>query len=643
MVRLSRIAVSASLAAWSLGAQSARDQARLQDLNFLAAQLPKMHANFFFQLNPADYSNAAGQLGAQVSTLTDAQFYVGLAQLVAMAGDAHTFVGLFGSAAARAGFRTFPLEFRWLDDGVFATGAAASYSRALGAQLVRVGDFPIDEAVRRLSTMIPHENDQWLHYMAQQYLKGQQVLQGLNLLPAAASSPLTFRDRAGVEFTLNVGTEAAAILPATSPAQASLPQYLQSAGVNYWSTYSAANRLLYFKYNQCADMPGNPFSSFSMALLHTLDTNPVDTFVFDFRGNTGGDGGLIAPLGLGFAQRLPALAANPRFGVFVAIDKGTFSSGMDDAMQFKQPIPPELGLPPGADVGKLVRILGEPTGGKPEHYGEVKPFTLPASQLVGQYSTQFFPQPDGIPPGPAFAPDIAVPLLSADYFAWHDPVLAAILARWPGTPPAAPAAPGDVVTVNAASFRVEHGLAAGSFAAAFGNLPAAPDEVQVNGQPGRVIGASAAQVNFVVPPSTKTGPAAISIRAAGREIAQGHATITAAGPGLFVLQLQPADPSQPGAVLNQDSSVNGPSATAGAGSIIQIFATGYGPLDTSGAAPVQVMIAGEPAEVLYSAPTPQLPALWQINARVPATARGQVSLYLVAGSTASNAVTVLVR
>jgi len=89
--------------------------------------------------------------------------------------------------------------------------------------------------------------------------------------------------------------------------------------------------------------------------------------------------------------------------------------------------------------------------------------------------------------------------------------------------------------------------------------------------------------------------------------------------------------------------VNGAAATAGAGSVIQIFATGYGSLDASGAAPVQVMIAGEPAEVLYSAPTPQLPALWQINARLPAAARGQVSLYVVAGSTASNAVTVRVR
>jgi len=638
MLRLRRAALAVSLLVCHLEAQSARDQARLQDLNFLTTQLPKLHASFFFQLNPADYNAAAGQLGNQVSTLSDAQFYVGLAQLVAMAGDAHTYLSLSNSAAAKLGFLSFPLQFRWLDDGVFVTGAADTYSRALGAQLVQVGDFSIDEAVKRLATVIPHENDQWLHYQAQMYLRQQQVLQGLNLVPATATTALGFRDRAGTEFTLNVGTESAPIVPATSANQASLPAYLQSPGLNYWYTYSAATRLLYFKYNQCADMPGNPFQAFTAALLSALDANPVDSLVFDFRGNTGGDANLIVPLGLGLLQRLPALAANSRFGVFVAIDKGTFSSGMDNAMQFKEPIPPELGVPPGVDFSRFVHVVGEPTGGKPEHYGNVKPFTLPASQLSGQYSTQFFALPDGIRAGPSFAPDVAVPLLSADYFAWHDPVLAAILARWPG---AAAAPAGDMFTVNAASFRVEHGLAAGSFAAAFGKIATAPDEVQVNGQSAKLIGGTTSQVNFVVPAGTSAGTAVISVRAGGHEIAQGRATITSSGPGLFVLQ--PTAASQPGAVLNQDSSVNGPASTAAPGSVIQIFGTGYGPLDRSGSAPVVVMIGGEPAEVLYSAPYPQLPALWQINARLPASAHGQVSLYVIAGTTASNAVTVLVR
>jgi uncharacterized protein (TIGR03437 family) len=75
--------------------------------------------------------------------------------------------------------------------------------------------------------------------------------------------------------------------------------------------------------------------------------------------------------------------------------------------------------------------------------------------------------------------------------------------------------------------------------------------------------------------------------------------------------------------------------------VIQIFATGCGPLDASGAAPVNVYIAEAPAKVLFSGPI--APGLWQINAQVPPMFSGQASLYLVSGNAASNAVTIWVQ
>ena len=54
-------------------------------------------------------------------------------------------------------------------------------------------------------------------------------------------------------------------------------------------------------------------------------------------------------------------------------------------------------------------------------------------------------------------------------------------------------------------------------------------------------------------------------------------------------------------------------------------------------------VAGAPAPVLYSGPVAQYPGLWQINAQVPDAATGQLSLYLIAGNAASNAVTIWVH
>src|SRR2546425_2884793 len=95
--------------------------ARQQDLNFVANQLPVLNPNYFFQLDRAQFQQALANLSAKLSTTTDAEFYAGLAQVVAMAGDAHTILYLNGGFANAIGFKTLPLSFVWLDDGVFVT------------------------------------------------------------------------------------------------------------------------------------------------------------------------------------------------------------------------------------------------------------------------------------------------------------------------------------------------------------------------------------------------------------------------------------------------------------------------------------------------------------------------------------------
>ena len=163
-----RLCFVTALFAASLAAQRFSTAARQQDLNYVADQVPKLHANFFFQLDRAIYQQAVAALQAQISMLSDAEFYVQLTALIAMAGDAHTAISLTNATAISAGFLQFPLQFRWLDDGVFVTAVTAPYAQALGARLVQVGSFPIDQVMQKLGTIIPHANDQWLHYEAQQ-------------------------------------------------------------------------------------------------------------------------------------------------------------------------------------------------------------------------------------------------------------------------------------------------------------------------------------------------------------------------------------------------------------------------------------------------------------------------------------------
>jgi uncharacterized protein (TIGR03437 family) len=100
-------------------------------------------------------------------------------------------------------------------------------------------------------------------------------------------------------------------------------------------------------------------------------------------------------------------------------------------------------------------------------------------------------------------------------------------------------------------------------------------------------------------------------------------------PGLFA-----ADGSGkgPGAILNQDFSLNSSSNPAAVGSAIMLYGTGGGltdPASTDGqinplsadvklALDVHVTIGGQAAQVLYAGAAPDLPAgLIQINAVIP--------------------------
>ena len=71
--------------------------------------------------------------------------------------------------------------------------------------------------------------------------------------------------------------------------------------------------------------------------------------------------------------------------------------------------------------------------------------------------------------------------------------------------------------------------------------------------------------------------------------------------------------------------MNGSSNPAAAGSVVQIYATGAGSLDSSGNVPVSVYLGDLPAQGLASVPLSQYPGLWQINAIVP-TGRGRSTL-----------------
>jgi uncharacterized protein (TIGR03437 family) len=230
--------------------------------------------------------------------------------------------------------------------------------------------------------------------------------------------------------------------------------------------------------------------------------------------------------------------------------------------------------------------------------------------------------------------------------------------------------PGEIVTI----FGTAIGPAAAAYAtidSSTGKLATTIGGVQVlfSGTPAPMIYASDTQVSAVVPyEMARVSSPQVWIKYVGQTSNAYQLASATTMPGVFT---QNSSGSGPGAILNQDNSLNGPSSPAAKGSIVQLFMTGEGqtsPQGVTGAItaatlpppqvtpapllPVAVLINGQPAFWTYAGEAPGLAAgLMQLNVQIPATTpsgaafpSGVASIVVSIGSNMSqNGVTVSVR
>jgi uncharacterized protein (TIGR03437 family) len=223
--------------------------------------------------------------------------------------------------------------------------------------------------------------------------------------------------------------------------------------------------------------------------------------------------------------------------------------------------------------------------------------------------------------------------------------------------------PGEMVTIFGTG--IGPTTAAGATTdPATGKLFTAIGGVQVlfNGTPAPMIYASSTQVSAVVPyEMALISNPSVWITYAGQTSNAYPLTVAATAPGLFA---QNASGSGPGAILNQDNSLNGPSHPAAKGSIVQMFMTGEGqtsPLGITGKitgvtlpppqvtpAPVQPILVSTGGQALYTyaGEAPGMVAgVMQLNVQIPAGGPSGAMEVLVSigGVSSQNSITVSIQ
>ena len=347
-----------------------------EDLNYLEKELPKQHKNLFHNLQKDKFHKLMSGLKGDLEKLSELEINLRLIEIFAEIGDSHT---SFSYKKYLSDY--YPISFKKFGDEYRVMTIRKKYKNLLGAKLVAINGQKIETINDKLSAIIIAENKTTIKYKAQQYFNLPEVLSYCGIISDKAY--FTFSTDKG-QKTISLEREKIKNMKSNSVSVLQYePSYvIKNANQLFWYEYFKDKKAIYFQYNSCwsrelekkyrgNDNPNLPsFEKTTTEIINLINNKQVDKFIVDMRFNSGGS----SLQGTRFVNKLKNL--NKSFNTYVIIGNRTFSSAIINTLDFRN---------------KLNAVLvGEPTMGKANHYGEVKSFVLPNSKLRISYSTKYF-------------------------------------------------------------------------------------------------------------------------------------------------------------------------------------------------------------------------------------------------------------
>ena len=415
-------------AATALSSDSSSIRLWREDLAYLARELPRRHKNLFHTISRAQFDSALAVLDRKLPGLARHQVIIELARLVALVGDGHTNVA--PTRDPKIGFHTYPVRLYFFKDGLFIRSAAKAQADLVGAKVVRIGRLTADEAYLAVRGLIGRDNEMNARFFAPFLLAMPEVLHAIGAIDQPDAAPLLLEQAGTRIVTVLRPAGLAAMMPSDTdvswtqedgwvdmrgPDGARTPLWLRGDPRDPLRLeYLPESRTAYVQYNKVGDAPDETIAAFAERLRAFVDSAAVDRLVLDLRLNRGGDGTLNQPLMLSLI-RSPKLEGPGH--LFVIIGRSTFSAAqflVHDLEEYTDAV-----------------FVGEPTGGKPNSYGDSRRITLPNSGITVRASIYYWQRTHPLDTRPWKGPDVAAELTSRDYGANVDPALREILAWKP--------------------------------------------------------------------------------------------------------------------------------------------------------------------------------------------------------------------
>jgi len=337
----------------------------LEDLQYLKDTLPKRHINLFAKMRKVDFDKTITAIQSRLTTPDDEIFITELFKLTVAIGDEHTHIEPVFT-------KVIPIRFDKFTEGIYVTATDTNNTDILQYQLTGINGHTITEVTSLFKEIIQSKNPSFfdaglLHFISNPViLKGLQITHSTNETTFDLTSPDGKTIKRGIRSVAGTNADN---LPLVVVKNRPLSQQREKY---YWYAYNSGSGTLYFNYNNCKEQDAHPFSAFNEELFTVIDKQKPQHLVVDLRYNSGGNSAILSP----FIEHIRQSYLNSKGKLIVLIGKQTFSSAIMNAIELKR--------------GTNATLVGEPTSGSVNHYGEVRGFRLPHTKIIIGYSTRYW-------------------------------------------------------------------------------------------------------------------------------------------------------------------------------------------------------------------------------------------------------------
>ncbi len=382
------------------------------DIDFLREELSLKHKNFFTVRSKVEFDNELNKVKCNIKNLTDVEIVLSLQQIVASFGDSHT---RLNNSDFINRDNNLPLRLYWFKDGIYIIATTKENEAILGQKIVKINNYPIHDVCDSLSTLHAMDNKSMKKSIVPNLIYNVELLRFFDFSEDDVYK-LDLETYTGIKSTYDIKPEILNEKNRVALKRDTIAYCWQNRSDLFTEKYFSNDSIYYLQYNRCLsreimEKHGDKerakeypsFNDYKNTVFLKIKKNPINKFVFDMQFNGGGS----SRQGTKFIKKLSkSRKINNRGKIYVIIGRRTFSSAIINTMDFKK----------NTDAV----LVGEETGGKPNHFGEIKSFVLPSSKVSITYSTKYFKYTDE--DVTTITPDVIIETSFEDYINGIDPI-----------------------------------------------------------------------------------------------------------------------------------------------------------------------------------------------------------------------------